>query len=84
MKQRGKTEDQVEYETMQKLIQHAFPGNIREMENLLERALILAGDEALSPHHFPSLSGGQGVEKVGREQRRDVDRGDAVAIGVSI
>ena len=62
LKQRGETEDQMEPRTMQSLIEHAFPGNIREMENLLERALILAGNEALSPDHFPTLQSGQVIE----------------------
>jgi DNA-binding NtrC family response regulator len=43
------------------LLEHPYPGNVRELENLLERALILAGAEPLRPEHFPSLLGGKGV-----------------------
>ncbi|MBF0448790.1 MAG: sigma 54-interacting transcriptional regulator [Magnetococcales bacterium] len=37
------------------LSQYGFPGNIREMVNLLERARIRAGGTQLSSAHFPEL-----------------------------
>ena len=41
---RGKRADprQIRPETLRLLVEHPFPGNIRELENLIERALILA------------------------------------------
>jgi DNA-binding NtrC family response regulator len=30
---------------------HAWPGNVRELENVLERALIVAGDGPIAPEH---------------------------------
>lgn len=38
---------------LKKLIGYAFPGNIRELRNLLERALILGQNEDLQPEDFP-------------------------------
>ncbi len=38
----GKSVDCVSQETMQRLIAYSWPGNIRELENVLERAVILA------------------------------------------
>jgi formate hydrogenlyase transcriptional activator len=38
----GKRVDGVSRETMQRLTAYSWPGNIRELENLLERAVILA------------------------------------------
>ena len=31
---------------------HSWPGNVRELENVLERALILAGDAPIGPEHL--------------------------------
>ena len=39
---------------MQALIQYDWPGNIRELENLLERAYILESTAELTPESFPS------------------------------
>src|SRR5712664_1753308 len=38
-----------------RLRDHAWPGNVREMENALERALILAGDDEIGAEHFGRL-----------------------------
>ncbi len=39
-------------EARQRLLEHAWPGNVRELENVLERALILAGEEPIAPAHL--------------------------------
>jgi len=36
-----------------RIMEYSFPGNVRELENMLERAFILAGDGAPSLEHFP-------------------------------
>ena len=41
---------------LQKLCDYAFPGNIRELRNLLERALILGRGQNLQPEDFPLQS----------------------------
>jgi formate hydrogenlyase transcriptional activator len=52
----GKRIDQVGRETMQRLQEYSWPGNIRELENVLERAVILAGGPTLeiAPHLLAS------------------------------
>jgi transcriptional regulator with PAS, ATPase and Fis domain len=35
------------------LMSHDYPGNIRELENILERAFILCKAEMIEPHHLP-------------------------------
>jgi DNA-binding NtrC family response regulator len=41
-------------EVMDALVRYAWPGNIRELENLLERAYILETTSVLRPESFPS------------------------------
>ena len=38
--------------TMKLLIDYNYPGNVRELENILERAMVLGGD-AILPEHLP-------------------------------
>jgi DNA-binding NtrC family response regulator len=49
---RGASRDKVGPEAMRALEQYAFPGNVRELENTLERAMILAGSDPIGPEHF--------------------------------
>ena len=37
---------------------HAWPGNIRELENAVERAVILAGEEPVTTEHLSFLKTG--------------------------
>ncbi len=47
---------------MQAILQHPWPGNIRELENVLERGVILANDDELVDlHHLSSF----GVDVIG-------------------
>ncbi|SHK00476.1 two-component system, NtrC family, response regulator HydG [Malonomonas rubra DSM 5091] len=40
-------------EAMEALLAYAWPGNIRELENAIERAVILCLEEQISLHHLP-------------------------------
>lgn len=49
-------------ETLQILQNYSWPGNIRELENCLHRAAVLAAGETIFPHHLPkSVLGSESV-----------------------
>ncbi|MDR2339290.1 MAG: sigma 54-interacting transcriptional regulator [Deltaproteobacteria bacterium] len=43
----------VSNETMRVLYAHDWPGNVRELENVIERALVLATSDVISPEDLP-------------------------------
>lgn len=49
----GKKINRVETETLETLRQYPFPGNVRELENIIERAVALSDDETISPRDLP-------------------------------
>lgn len=51
----------VSLEVMQMLSAYQWPGNIRELRNVLERALLLADETPLAPEHFPGLTAAPAV-----------------------
>jgi DNA-binding NtrC family response regulator len=56
-KKLGKKVKSIPDETMKLLISYDFPGNIREMRNLFERALILCDADSLDKEYFSQISG---------------------------
>lgn len=44
-------------EVLGMLTHYSWPGNLRELRNMLERAVLLAQGKPLLPHHFPGLAG---------------------------
>jgi len=53
-KKHGTKVVEVQAEVMEQFRRHAWPGNVRELRNTLERAVILAGEGAISVDHLPS------------------------------
>lgn len=51
--QLGAQTDEVSPEVMELLRQYPWPGNIRELRNILERALIMSGGRSVSREHIP-------------------------------
>lgn len=43
----------VSQEAISLLTQYEFPGNVRELRNLVERAVLLADDDVILPQHLP-------------------------------
>jgi DNA-binding NtrC family response regulator len=44
-------------ETLRLLMAHDWPGNVRQLENAVYRAIVLADGPYLQPHDFPAISG---------------------------
>ncbi len=64
-KAQGKQVDRINPEVMDILTRYAFPGNVRELENIIERAVTLASGAAVEVAQLPADL---------REQRFDVQR----------
>jgi len=50
---RGKAVSGIEPEAMERLMAHDYPGNIRELENVIEHAFILCSQGSIGIHHLP-------------------------------
>ena len=48
-------------EALSLLKRHSWPGNIRELENIIKRAALLSPNHVLLPSDFPGLLSGQGT-----------------------
>jgi two-component system nitrogen regulation response regulator NtrX len=46
-------------EALNKLQEYSWPGNLRELKNVVERILIVSPGHIITPEDIPSLSGGQ-------------------------
>jgi two-component system response regulator AtoC len=44
---------ELSHEALERLRKYSFPGNIRELRNLIERACILSGSVVIGPESFP-------------------------------
>ncbi|MBN1554101.1 MAG: sigma 54-interacting transcriptional regulator [Phycisphaerae bacterium] len=49
----GKDIAGVSDEVLARLMEHDFPGNVRELENIIEQAFVLCRGGVIEPHHLP-------------------------------
>jgi DNA-binding NtrC family response regulator len=66
-------------EVLALLLSHPWHGNVRELENAMERAVVLTGDSTLTPAHFPTLRRAAPVEGAPRP-----GAGTGASLGVRI
>lgn len=52
-----KSVEKIENEVMQYLLQYNYPGNIREMKNIIERLVVLADEGILKKEHLSNYGG---------------------------
>ena len=64
-------------ETLALLTAFDWPGNVRQLENTVYRAIVLADAPFLQPHDFPAISG-LSSPPVGEVDRRDSDETEGV------
>jgi len=50
-------------ETQERMLKYNWPGNVRELKNVIERAVILCGEDILQSDHLPELQ--DGVSRLG-------------------
>jgi len=50
-------------ETKERMLKYKWPGNVRELKNVIERAVILCGEDILQSEHLPELQ--DGVSRLG-------------------
>jgi two-component system response regulator AtoC len=63
----GRRIEGISPEALRKLQGHSFPGNVRELENLLERACILAGSDTIEAADIHLAVPGGGGNSLGRD-----------------
>lgn len=51
------TAESISKEAMEKLMKHSWPGNIRELENAIERAVALSKHKVIVPEDIPLIKG---------------------------
>jgi transcriptional regulator with PAS, ATPase and Fis domain len=65
----GVTED-----VMARLMQHSYPGNVRELENIIEHAFVLCHEGFIAMHHLPPELRPD-ITEAGSEHRTDMTLG---------
>lgn len=61
----GKDVESISPEALDLLQAHSWPGNIRELENLLERTILFCDSSVIAPEHLPTLRAPSAVENEG-------------------
>jgi DNA-binding NtrC family response regulator len=71
-------------EVLDLLQRHDWPGNVRELRNVLERAVILAGEGIIEPRHIPAFLHGRATMAVGVGASTPVTVDDPESVRFSI
>jgi two-component system, NtrC family, response regulator PilR len=77
----GVTRPQISDEAMDKLLSYSYPGNVRELENILERAVTLCSNDRIEPEDI-QLKPGQLLTDLPEMAGRDIAIGEGGADGL--
>jgi len=78
---RGKNVAGVAEDAMKMLLNHDYPGNVRELENIIEHAFILCHGLFIEPRHLPLNVGGvTGMKMLGSRPRMTLQDWEAIHI----
>jgi transcriptional regulator with PAS, ATPase and Fis domain len=82
----GKNIEGLSAEAMAALMNYEFPGNIRELENIIERAFILCGERQIRLTHLPSTvaQAGERPAMYALQNAGALDSVEAVAIKAAL
>ena len=72
-KEMGKTIDEIPQAVMQALLSHSWPGNIRELQNFIERSVILTSGDVLRPR-LSDLKRAAEAESLGAITMKEAER----------
>lgn len=67
-RQFGKDVTHISPAAMQRISAYSFPGNVRELENIIERAVVLADGQVIMPEHLPQRLQGQERRRARQER----------------
>lgn len=71
---KGRSIQTIDSEAMGILLSHNYPGNIRELENIIEHAFVLCDDEVISSHHLPANLQGRTITTTSHINFADAER----------
>jgi len=78
---RGKAVTGIDHETLGILMHHNYPGNIRELENIIEHAFVLCSNGDIQTQHLPGYLSLQSSPEYGRDTLNDtIQTAEAIAI----
>ena len=69
----GKRISSLSKEALEKLMRYEFPGNVRELENIVQRAVVMSRSEIVTTKDLPMLSGVEAEENC---SLNDIQTGD--------
>jgi DNA-binding NtrC family response regulator len=70
----GKKIDSIHPEALAAMRRHAWPGNIRELENAIERAVVVGKGRQIKPGDLPFVSAPGGAEEVANLTLEEIER----------